>query len=273
MRSIYLSLYSRGFYFDLIQNKRMLGAKYLLLLSLIISVPVSIKVKMIITNFFTEQEVSTDDNINYIASQMPDVFVEGNFLKFRGESNYIINSKVGKAVVIVDVEEKISDLKDYEKIAVVDKSGFRYKLADGKGIVVIPSSDIIAGLNQYLIGDGANSKLNKEKFFNDLKILAQAPILLIFILSFLWFYTNNLVSALLFSFITGILFALICRNYSFDFKQCFRIAAFTLTPVLYLETISNMLGNSLFSNASLVYFVAHLLYIHFAIESYKKLRK
>jgi hypothetical protein len=270
IEALYQSLFSRRFYFDLTARKSMLGIKYILILAIIVSTPRAFEIKYIIARVFSPVPgESVEQNLNFIEAQIPPIYIRNGKFSIDASKNKEIMSTSGNLIAVFDVEDKINDLNDYNNILVINPETLRFKISDDETMVFM-TNELSESLDKYFDEDGKGKKFNTEKFFFDLAQISKTPLLLIILFTVMGYFAKYLFSALLFSFVAGIFFVSICKRTIFDFRQCYRIAAFTLTPVALLETISNSLGGSIFSYTSLVYFITHLLYIHFALESYKK---
>jgi hypothetical protein len=187
--------------------------------------------------------------------------------------NKNIYSKSGNLIAIFDVENKIDDLDKYEKVLIINQHGIRFKFAEDAVVMVLLAGEIEQSFKQYFSDEGKNkSGLDIVRLFEDFRMILEMPYMLIVIFLAMVFFVKNIFSALAYSFVVGIMIVTVCKNGIFEFRQCFRIAAFTATPVVLLDMLSNMLGGGLFSYTSLVYFITHMLYIHFAVESYKRFR-
>ena len=270
INAFYQSLFSRAFYADLIANKKILGFRYLMILALILAIPVSIEVRAIMQNIFGAG--NSVENIEYVAKQVPDIFIENGHFKINAQANQNILSSNGQIVAVLDVENKVNDLDSYDKVVVISSDSMRIKLPNnaGFGVAILNPEEVAKSFQQYFEPQTQGVlKLDKEQFFGDLAQISKTPMILIILMSFLWYLVNYSLSAIFFSFVAGIFMAIMCKTSNFDFRRTFRIAAFTSTAVMLLELTSTITGG-LFMNASLVYFITHLLYIHFAVESYRR---
>ena len=270
--ALYYSLFSRKFYADLIGRRNALGVKYLLVLAIIVAAPISIEIKYLITKAFPSSDSeSAEDNWSYIKSQVPEIYIQNNNIKIDAVTNQNIISRSGDLVAVFDVENKIDDLTQYNKILVINSDSIRLKLPENQGTAVILTNEIAHSMKQYFIESAKGDKLDTQRFFDDLWQITKTPLPLIIFFTVIWYFIKYLFSVFAYSFMAGMFLTMICKKTSFDFRQCFRIAVFTATPVALIEAISNVSGGGLFSYTSLVYFITHMLYIHFAVESYKKL--
>jgi hypothetical protein len=271
INALYLSFFSRKFYAELINNNKLLGARYLLILTFIVALPVSFEVKYIINMIFPSSESATsDENLDYIQKQIPEIKIVNGEFNIAAETNIEVTSKSGELVGIFDVENKVDDLTSYNEVIIVNKESVRIKLPNDAGTAVMMSNELAQTLQQYFNDNGKDKTFDTKRFFEDLKQVSRTPLLFIIIFSVIWFYMKYILATLAYSFVAGLFFTIICKKATFDFRQCFRVAVFTATPVALLEAISNSSGGTLFSHASLVYFVTHMIYIHFAVESYRK---
>lgn len=270
--ALYLSLFSRNFYAELIANKNIMGIKYLLLLALIVSTPIALEVKYLFKNIFTSEGVGIDESVDHILKQLPEISIKEGKIITSLKDNLTITSRSGDIIAIFDVQNKLTALDNYESILVISEDSVRVRMPDDAGTAVLLARDIEEIFRQYNETTEEGNKFNLIKLFTDVKHILKTPLPLIIILASLWFWLRYIFSAFVYSFMAGIFLSIMCKKNSFDLKLCFRVAAFTLTPVALLEMFSNMMGGGLFSYATLVYFITHILYMYFAVESYRKLK-
>jgi hypothetical protein len=69
--ALFLSLFSRRFYADLMKNRSDLGLRYLLFLSLVIAAPLAVEAKYLLSNIFKAQSGSAGENLEQILKQVP----------------------------------------------------------------------------------------------------------------------------------------------------------------------------------------------------------
>ena len=124
-------------------------------------------------------------------------------------------------------------------------------------------------MNKYIKEDGERKIINTQLLLEDLKYIFLTPSLVFLLLASFWFFITYAIKALAFSFFAAFVSSLILKSRIFPFKTFIRISAFALTPIFILEFITYSFGVGLFSSPSVVYFVAQLVYIYYAVDSYK----
>jgi hypothetical protein len=269
--AIIYSLYSRAFYANLFSENRLSPIKYLILLCIIIAIPNGMQIKSYMNNFAIENE--NIQNLEYIKKQIPNIIIEGENIKFDTPTNINVISKEGNLVAIFDVENKVDDISKFEKILVFKNNVLIIKLPEKQNEIAIDLKSLKDSFKQYQTSTDGKKKIDVDKFLTDFtQILNISVISITFMLS-LWYFLSYLISILGYSLLAGLLYNLMLKTKGFNFKQSFKIATFTATPIFLLEMLAGILGYPLFSRVSLVYFITHLIYIHFAIESYKKLER
>lgn len=263
------SLYSRAFYASLFNINNVSPVKYLILLCLIIAIPNAMQIKSYMNNFAVDNE--NMQSLEYIKKQIPEIIIEGDKVKFDTEKNVNVISKEGNLVAIFDVENKVEDISKFEKILVFKNDVLIIKLPEKQNEIAIDLRSLKESFKQYQISSGGKDKIDVNKFLNDFTQILNISALSISAILTFWYFLSYLISILGYSLIAGFLYNIMLKNKGFNFKQSFKIATFTATPIFCLEMLAAVLGYPLFSRVGLVYFITHLIYIHFAIESYKKL--
>jgi len=269
IKAIIYSLYSRVFYANLFTENKLSPIKYLILLCLIISIPNSFEIKSYMNNFADDS--GNIQNLEYLKKQIPDVVIEGNKVKFDTENNVNIVSKDGNLVAIIDVENKIDDISKFEKILVFKNDVLIIKMPKKKNQIVIDLASLKDSFRQYQTPTNGKNNIDVNRFLDDFSKVLNIPTFLITLLLLFWYFLSYIISILGYSLIVGFAINIMLKTRGFNFKLSFKIATFTATAVFCLEVLTAILGYTLFSNVGLVYFITHLIYIHFAIESYKKL--
>jgi hypothetical protein len=269
IKAIIYSLYSRAFYANLFTESKLSPIKYLILLCLIISIPNSLEIKSYMNNFADDS--GNMQNLEYIKKQIPDVIVEGDKVKFDTENNVNIVSKDGNLVAIFDVENKVDDTSKFEKILVFKSDVLIIKMPEKKNQIVIDLAGLKDSFKQYQTPVNGKNKIDVNRFLDDFSKVLNIPTVIITLLLLFWYFLSYIISILGYSLIVGFAINIMLKTRGFNFKLSFKIATFTATAIFCFEMLAAILGYNLFSNVGLVYFITHLIYIHFAIESYKKL--
>lgn len=266
--ALILSLYSRRFYAHIVKFPVKPAMKYLLLLSLLVALPLAMEAKSMVDRLSRAGQVDVEKDLEHIRKQLPEIYIKDSKFAFSIENNLAVNSLTGDIVAIFDIEGLITDLSTYPGVAIVNKNDLKILIPETDEVMVIKPEEV-RNSQYFQISDGVR-KLNTKEFFVFLKNVMSIPFLMIYLVAILWILARYTISSLAYSFIVGVFLSMMAKENSFDFRQCFRVAAFTLTPVAILEMTSNYLGHPLFSYVTLVYFVTHILYIHFAVESYRR---
>ncbi len=279
IHSLAKSLHSRIFYSELIRRNNIYGLKYTLFIALILSIPASLQVRYLLNSLVTSEagmfhQISGNNiekEIEYISAQVPKlIFERGKFKTNNLEPTYI-RSKNGEPIAVIDTERNLEDLSTLGNIVLLRDTDMLI-LAGGKTSGIINAADIYQSFqNYFLINSEKVLQFNSDDFFRDFYAIITISYPAIFIFCFIWLGLRYFFKAILYSFIVGIFFSLMLKIYRFDFKQCVRISAFTSTPVALLEFISFTSGQNIFAYPNLVYFTTHLIYIYFAVESFRKM--
>lgn len=265
IKAIIFSLYSRAFYANLFTESKLSPIKYLILLCLLISIPNSLEIKSYMNNFADDS--GNMQNLEYIKKQIPDVIVEGDKVKFDTENNVNIVSKDGNLVAIFDVENKVDDTSKFEKILVFKSDVLIIKMPEKKNQIVIDLAGLKDSFKKYQTTVNGKNKIDVNRFLDDFSKVLNIPTVIITLLLLFWYFLSYIISILGYSLIVGFAINIMLKTRGFNFKLIFKIATFTATAVFCLEMLAAILGYNLFSNVGLVYFITHLIYIHFAIES------
>jgi Protein of unknown function (DUF1189) len=271
INAIYYSLFSRGFYAELINKNSVLGLRYLFIMAVLVALPLSLTMKSKVSAMVrSNPSESVESNLAYIEKQLPAIFLKNENLKIEAFTNVEILSMSGDLIAVFDIERTVQDLAKYDSILVINPETLRFKLPNGK-IEVFMIDEVSGSLGRYFDDTPEGKKFNPERFFEGIKQVYSVPLPIIVLFTAIGYFLVYLVSAIIYSFVVGSFFLLLYEKPLLSFRKCFRVAAFTLTPVVMLEAISNALGGNIFSYTSLVYFTTHIIYIYFALESYKKL--
>lgn len=275
--ALYLSLFSREFYRDLIGNKKIYGLRYILLLALILGFPVSLQIKYMMNDLvgkdvgvfhkITEDEI--ENEVKYISSQMPDIIFEKNNFKSGGSEPSYIYSGNKDLVAVIDTERKLKEIPQ-ENLLMLKDNELEF-IAGGVLSAVVSAVDIYQSFSNYFeLNIEGKPELNEQRLLKDIYLVITTPFPVIYIFCFLWLTFKYFFKIIIYSFISGMIFSLMLKTESFDFKLCIRTAVFTATPVAVLEFLSFSLGQNFFVHVNLVYFITHIIYIYFAVESYKR---
>jgi hypothetical protein len=204
--ALFLSLFSRRFYADLMKNRSDLGLRYLLFLSLVIAAPLAVEAKYLLSNIFKAQSGSAGENLEQILKQVPKITVENESFKIDSDVNKNIYSKSGNLIAIFDVENKIDDLDKYEKVLIINQHGIRFKFAEDAVVMVLLAGEIEQSFKQYFSDEGKNkSGLDIVRLFEDFRMILEMPYMLIVIFLAMVFFVKNIFSALAYSFVVGIM--------------------------------------------------------------------
>lgn len=275
LNSLGLALFSRKFYYELFVVHKSLGFGYLLFISVLISVPVSYKTKGAMVNFIgnniSDSAEEVHENVEYISSQLPLLqIIQGKIQNVKiMPSPSVVESKQGKPVFIFDISDKIDDYSAYDDVVIINSDKFVMLFA---GITMAVSlSDILPDIQKYLTVKESYTEFDIKSLFADMEILFLSPTLVFLLISSFWFFLRYAFKALTFSFFVGALSNIFLKTRIFTFRTFVRISCFSLTIVFIFEFMSYFWGIAIFSRPEIVYFVAHLLYINYAVESYKKM--
>ncbi|MDX1949132.1 MAG: DUF1189 family protein [Rickettsiales bacterium] len=277
IEAIYKSLFSRGFYKSLFFSRKISYAKYIFILAIFLAIPCSLQVKNSLNkiistdaNFLTNlSEEDILNKIDFIVSQTPEITYKKNEFHSEGSEPYFIKNSNDELLAVIDTNRQISEklespiiLKDNELIIIDNINKTKTSLV---------ASDVFNSFQNYFEKSEENeSKFKTKNFLYDLISILNINIFAIFFMCLIWFFVKYLISAILYSFLVGILISFLIKNVVFEYRLCLIISAFTLTPIVLLEFLSYSLGVKLFNFSNLVYFVTHIFYIYFAIDSFRK---
>lgn len=275
--SIYKSFYLREFYYDLFKSSKSYGFQYLMLLAFIVSIPVSIHVKMIAEDLVGVKDVPSVDenylksNAKYISNQIPKIHIENKRFVSEVSEPKEIYAKGGKLVAVIDTSDKLLEMGFYDNVIVVNSKDVIIII--GGVVVNIPAADFLASFEEYFSVSKEKGKKTflTNKFFTDYNLLVLMPTVIITIICAGWFFVSYLFTNLLFSVAVALMCFIVLKKNNFPFRTLIKISIYTSTPIMLLEFISFATQQVFFSDTNIIYLVIHVLYIHFAVESYKKL--
>lgn len=274
IKALLFSLFSRSFYYDLIVSYKIYGLIYVFFLSFIISLPISHQVKSSFNNFIgVTSDASIDeinDNIDYIADQIPDLAIKNNKMSIAsGDDTIVVVSKSNKPVFVIDTNDSIQDLTGYENTILLGSD--KFILSFNEASVAISLADVMSDLAKYLSKKDGYTEFSFRDLFLDMRGLFIFPAFAFVIVSALWFFMRYSFKVVAFSFVAGFLMNLMLKGRVFTYRAFLRVSSFAITPIFLMEFMSYNFGVVIFSRPELVYLVTHLFYIYFAIESYKKM--
>jgi hypothetical protein len=255
-------------------NYKIYGFAYILFLSFFISIQVSSKTKQSLNQFIgATPNYSFEDNsenYDYIVSQIPKLRIEDNKFKNYGFDGLLnVASKSGKDILLVDTQDAIQDFSLYSDLLIIRSDRVLFLLGDD--ILTLQLPDIISQVPQYISKGDGQTIFDMQLLFDDLRGFFIAPQFLLLIISMFWFFLRYSFKAIAFSFFVGLICNMVLKSRRFTFRAFLRISSFSMTIVFLLEFISISIGGALFSRPELIYFIAHLLYIYYAVDSYKQI--
>jgi hypothetical protein len=275
IRSLALALFSKQYYYDLIKHKKISGFKYIFFISLLAAIPISLNIKDSITAFISGKNSSNQQYIEdgkFILSQIPEIYYDKGNFRTEEERVYEAYNKNGQLKVLIDTQRVKPNLEDLDNAIVMSKNELIF-LFQGTPLIM-KSDEVFNSLGMYFKEGGeAGKRIFDLKFLlTDLINLRATPIVIFIAMSFVWFALRYVLAIFLYSFIASIFWANMVGLKPQNYRKFFRISAFSSTAVIVIETINiSIFDGVLFSYPQIIYFFIHLIYIHYAIYSYRQI--
>ncbi len=281
LKSLYKSLYCREFYFNLFFARKVSYFKYLLILAMLVAIPVSLNAKKTLNQIISSElpifssinNEIIDKEIEFIKSQSPEIIYKNNQFYSDNFEPTIIKNHSNEILAIIDTERKLTK-SDYNNSPVILKDNELIFNDEINNIQTsLPANEVFNSFEKYFDNKNENEKLFRiDKFYFDFLSIINTPFYVILFFCFIWFLVKFLISTILYSFIVGAMLSILIKNYIFEYKLCLKISAFTLTPIVIFECVTYGAGVKIFNYTNLVYFITHIIYIYFAIESFSKIK-
>jgi hypothetical protein len=276
LSGIYRVFYDKNFYHDVIAKWNVYGIGYLFLLCALFSISISNYNYKIIREFFSYDissefdnsgNVSFNENTDELIKSFPKItYKSGKFYSEEKEPKLILDNSL-QPFFLIDLEDKKIE-NEYDKIIHIGSSKVTVK--SGESLFTIGAKDFI----------GMFSKESKPKEFTFTQEHIKAVFFYIGFLSsvnILIVYLLSLLSLMAVYIFNSLIFTLFAKSMGFmmaidlKYKTAFRIAVVTSTPLIIFDAITFSTGFEVFKMKDLIYFLMHLVYVFFALESFKKI--
>jgi hypothetical protein len=249
-QALYLSFYSAKLYVDVNQRWRGLGFRYLLILSVLFSIPWGITEYLKQYYFYTETAIPALEHI-------PTMKVHNGRVVLDKKMPFLIKNPRGKAIIVIDTREKSNELdnKVYpDAIYIITKNSF---ISYNPGLP--PHTDKIS--------KEANGTVDSAVFLKALNEGKKIFLYSLYPLLVSSLFSALIVFSLLFGFI-GRYFSKSVLKYSLTYRDSIKLTTVAMTPVITLLFIF-YLTNMMESYTSLLLFFILLAYYTFAVRANK----
>lgn len=247
---LWMCFYSKELYRDVISNWKGLGAGYIFMIAILVTVPLTWHLQKLYT-YFVENEAPP------ILEQVHPVSIKDGVLTTANNKPYTIqDSSSGKVIAIVDPR--------------ID-SPQGYKTSEAE--VLVTRKQLLIKKNAYetrvyTFEKSGDLHLDGQKILSWLKTVQKWLSLAIFPVLLVFFYLLFLVVTLLFSIIA--LFFSKLLSVFLSFQECYRLSAIALTPYIVLKGVDTYIFNFIPDSARYLMIILTLIYIYFGIKAYKK---
>jgi hypothetical protein len=279
--AIYLSLYSKIFYWNLLKNLKHTGFSYILILAIISSSISSLVVSKTIINTknnviekFTitnesDEIIGLTDFFTQKLSDIPKFKVKESSIEFEITEPRIISDETPDGLVLVfDPTDKFNP-DHYNSAFVINTQKIIAKSSNREDVFYLKKLQPNITLAKFVAEDGFVD--NKKLIISALNVLNKYVWVLafgLFVIGFIGAFLGLAISAIFYAFVAQTMF-LLFKLKSADFRNCLRLAAYTTTPIFILDVFQMIILRQIFGMQILVYFVIHLVYIFYAIDAFK----
>lgn len=222
-QALYLSLYSRKFYIDLIQRWQSFGFLYLLMICAIVSIPIAIYEGYKIETYY--QHVVTPT-----LNKLPEIDIKQGQVQFDKPMPYIISDKENIPRIIIDTSGKYKNLeqKNLELVfLLVTNNSLFLKLNKMPAQQQTFPEDMTGKMTGEAI-DIALTKVKKALYFTLYPSLISS------------IFMAELIILLIFASLAGV-FTRIVLKFDLTFKQAIRLSFVIATPQLLAFIITYLL--------------------------------
>ncbi len=282
MRLTYLaaipkSLYSRAFYREVCQLWQGLGFWYLLLVILLGMIPTGIKYYTHIDQtLFYDQAAPAGDgnmyeklhpNVQDVLSQIPAMTYKNGVLSTDIEQPYTVySSETGTPYMIIDTTGTTSSLEGKSADILVTSRFIIMRWQGMSDLVVVEDLAKMVGL-----GPDDEVVIDQATLEEFISMLQREAAVLPFALYF-GLVINLFLTYALFAFFMALIGIMIASSMKLqlEFQQLIRLSAVTATPVLCFEFVELFTGMQIFGLEQIVYFIIHVGFLYYALESNKR---
>jgi hypothetical protein len=285
IHALYLSLYSKIFYWDLLKNRKNIGLSYVVLLAVITGLASSFVLSKIIisaqnnliSEYAIEDVVGKITNLNEDAkdkiSQFPKFKIAGNGIQFNSDQPKIIGEvNSGGFLLIFDPTNKIN-ANTYDQVVIINTSKIIAKNGQNEQVFYLEKLQLNKVLEPFINEDGYIDNYSfAVAFLNILQAFAKFVPVIVFFASLFASLFSLAFSVMFFSFVANLMFKIMGVQ-STNFRNSIRLSAYSFTPVFILDLIQLIALKQIFGAQFLVYFVLHLVYMYYAIDALKDIEK
>lgn len=271
LKAIYLSLFSREFYMDLVTNRKFSGFAYIFILTLLISFPSSVRLNKQIADVFDYSPEYTNYSryIDVLENQFPKVTYNNGSFTFDREDFDIISIRPENNFMVVDPENELSDLTKFPDAMILkpDRLIYNNKNSD---LQVFNASQLFESFNPYFNSADSGYLFNSQKFFEDLAAFLKFSLPVIFLLVSSVTFVKYIIWVFLFSNMAYLMFLSRYKPFILSGKIFFRISCFSFTPVAIFEfcrIVFNM--DNLFYYPVIISVIINVIYLNYIISGFK----
>ncbi|HCR85941.1 MAG TPA: hypothetical protein DIV86_04615 [Alphaproteobacteria bacterium] len=271
LNALYLSLFSKDFYAEIIAKGKPSGLIYIMLVSLVVSLPVSLNSKRHIAEIFDfdAKNTSAEAYSAAINSQFPELSYNNG--KFEFDINEIrdISIQNDNSFIIIDPNDELKSFSKFPDSLILkpEKLLYNYKNVE---LQIFTPVKVFESFEPYFLRSDNGYVFDSKRFFNDLSYFISFSYPIILFLVFLITASKYIIWVFLFSNIAYLLFNLKLKNISIPSRTIFRICCFTITPVALFELVRVVFSiENLFLYPVIIGAIINIIYINYVIENFK----
>ena len=267
-QALYLSFFSRSLYVDIAKCWRGYGILYFLLLSFIVSLPLSLKFIIQFNNSFAENIVNPLKNL-------PDLYIQNGKITVNEPMPYYVKNQSGEVIAIVDTTGVVKEFDSSlpKLMYLFTKDNISTRRSNSLLYSIFDASNSNNKTSSFQLDENINMIFNGKKFVKEktvYKLKLFIDILIYPLFSLLIFSLS--IGALIFFIFLGQLATIIIFKFNLNLKDSCRIFTVASTPVFFLF-FASLITNFIFPWGILFYIALIAVYYSFAALSIRAMSK
>ena len=248
-QALWLSFFSRQLYQSVARQWRGIGSLYLLILSALVVLPVTMEIRADYLAF-------VENDLPLYLDELPELTIQNGTASTPEDRPYIINEKgTTDPFIVVDTSGKITDLEQTSPPVLITADRLYIRKSDVETRSFDFSTFPDMTIDRSLI----------ERFMaTTSKFVPPFTYLILVTFAWSWRITQAMVYALLAGWIAR------KQGFSMRYPSFVRISAVALTPAILIDMLLGILGLPL-PFANVLFMVLEVMYLRFAIQSISQL--
>jgi hypothetical protein len=263
-QALFLAFYSNRLYIDVAKRWRGFGARYLLLLILVVTIPLGARLTYYFNHYFNDEIIGP-------LQQIPTLFIQNGEISMDKQMPYFIKNKAGKVVVTIDTTGVISNInQNPDLMLLVTKDNVFFRSPTIRIFNTPSMPQIQKKIYEQSLNKGSNEVFAVHEWMdsNHIERIKWIVDCLIYPLVAFFSYGLTLVSMVFFAFF-GQLCSIMIFKHMISFKEACRICMVAATPQQTLFFLLTALDVTI--PYSGIFYIALLsTYVSYAILSVRR---